>query len=286
MDADYIKYRTLEVAYALKFPEPRALSGDKSQLEWSIRQIGIYQKYDTTIKQSTWILVFPNRESTTRDDLARKLDPQRGEYPNPILDHPLSIHLFLFAERVQNWRFYISHFENEVWKLGNLTVTIDIGDALPFQETYTDLSTLHYLESRLAPLRAIFAATKRLAEALGRINDQLGKEGHVTQEEAFEMQELLTNLISRIHAYSDNIEFNLSKISRITELLAGTISLKSQHTSEDMSNRIYDLTKSALEDSSSMRVTTFTTLLFLPSTFVAVFIIRPLLCLLWSMFSD
>ena len=90
---------------------------------------------------------------------------------------------------------------------------------LPFRDTYMDLSTLHYLESRLAPLRSIFAANKRLLDALDLINNRLENQGHITRQNAWEMRESLINLKSRILANDENVDFVLSKLSRITELV-------------------------------------------------------------------
>lgn len=105
-----------ETTYVLKYPEQRRKIDDKVQ--WSIRQTGIYQQYNIKTKQSTWVLIFSNREAGTRKELLRRLDPSYCADSNEtIMSHPLGIHIFLFQSRMDNWRLYISHFEDEVWEL-------------------------------------------------------------------------------------------------------------------------------------------------------------------------
>jgi hypothetical protein len=84
---------------------------------------------------------------------------------------------------------------------------------------YKDLSSLHYIETRLAPLPSIFSAQRRLAEKLGCINNQLQKEGQASEGQAFKVQECLENLRSRIDAYDKNVEFVLCKIRSTTQLV-------------------------------------------------------------------
>lgn len=104
----------------------------------------------------------------------------------------------------------------------DLALSVDIGDQLPFQTMYKDLSSLNYIETTLAPLPPIFSAQRRLAKKLECLNDQLHKDGQISEKQAFELQECLENLTSCIDSYDNNVDFVLRKIRSTTQLVRNT----------------------------------------------------------------
>ncbi|CAI9637754.1 unnamed protein product [Alternaria burnsii] len=256
-----------ELTYLLKYTETR--NSSEAKADWSIRQIGVYHRYDPHAMQSTWILLFPTADSSTRRDLVNELsstcDMEQTAY------HPLSLHVSLMQARIHNWRLYVSQFENEVWELANLAFTVDFESTMPFQDAYKDISDLHYIETRLATLPPIFDAQLELVGQLDSLNEQFFHRSQVSEETCSKMKETLGNLRRRLEAYNANVAFVLGKIRSTTQLVSDTIDLKSQHTTEKVSDQMLILNKSAVEDGTSMRVITVVTLVYLPSTFVATF---------------
>ena len=102
-----------EITYVLRYAEVRGIVDGLRQ--WSFRQIGVYQRYSASSRQSVWFLIFPMRDTQTEKDLVHKLGGSCGD--QSFSDHPLSIHIFLLNTRMSNWRLCISQFEKEVWKL-------------------------------------------------------------------------------------------------------------------------------------------------------------------------
>jgi hypothetical protein len=89
------------------------------KVQWSIRQTGIYQGFNKLTLQSTWIFVLPNREPVVESDLIHQLHAL-GPHEEFEL-HPLSLHIYLFRARMNNWRQFIAHFEEQVWTLVDST---------------------------------------------------------------------------------------------------------------------------------------------------------------------
>ena len=128
----------VELTYLLKYTETR--NSSEAKADWSIRQIGVYHRYDPHAIQSTWILLFPTADSSTRRDLVNELsstcDMEQTAY------HPLSLHISLMQARIHNWRLYVSRFENEVWELVRLTTSVQYIFADRHRQTLRSPSTL------------------------------------------------------------------------------------------------------------------------------------------------
>lgn len=128
----------VELTYLLKYTETR--NSSEAKADWSIRQIGVYHRYDPHAMQSTWILLFPTADSSTRRDLVNELsstcDMEQTAY------HPLSLHVSLMQARIHNWRLYVSRFENEVWELVRLTTSVQYIFADRHRQTLRSPSTL------------------------------------------------------------------------------------------------------------------------------------------------
>jgi hypothetical protein len=102
-----------ETTYILKYPEMRqSVSG---KVQWSIRQTGIYQGFNTLTLQITWFFLLPNREPAVESDLIHKL--HGSELLEESKPHPLSLHIYIFRARMNSWRQFIAHFEERVWIL-------------------------------------------------------------------------------------------------------------------------------------------------------------------------
>jgi len=257
----------IELSYLLKYTEIRDSS--KAKADWSVRQIGIYHRFDPHASQDTWLLIFPTAETSTQRNLVHEASSTCNT--EHIAYHPLSLHMSLIQARIHNWRLCISHFEEEVWELANLALTVNFESKMPFQDAYKDISDLHYIETRLATLPPIFSAQLKLVGQLDTLNEQYRQQDQVSEEAYSGVRCTLSNMRRRLEAYETNVAFVLEKIRGTTQLVSDTIGLKCQHTTEKVSDQMLVLNKSAVEDSTSMRVITFVTLVYLPSTFVATF---------------
>ncbi|CAN9456713.1 unnamed protein product [Alternaria alternata] len=186
-----------ELTYLLKYTETRNSAEEKA--DWSVRQIGVYHRYDPRVMQNTWIILFPTADSSTQRDLVNEA-------------------------RIHNWRLCVSHFEDNVWELANLAFTVDFESTLPFQDAYKDISDLHYIETRLATLPPIFDAQLELVGQLETLNERFFHRSQVSEEACSKMRETLGNLRRRLEAYNANVAFVLGKIRSTTQLVS------SQHT--------------------------------------------------------
>ena len=82
--------------------------------------------------------------------------------------------------------------------------------------------------------------------------------------------EVLPNYRTLAEAYSQNATFLIDKIRKTAQLVSDTLNMKHQKITQDTNENTLALTNAAVKDSATIRVITVVTLLYLPTTFVAV----------------
>lgn len=162
-------------------------------------------------------------------------------------------------------------------------MNVEIEVRLDFVEMYKQVSSLRFIETSLRPLVPIFAAYKRLLAKLSTLDHSLRSSDKIKERVADDFVSLLDNYDAQLQALEQNVLFLLGRVSSIIQMAStraqyihtpcpltnsgpkasDTIALKSQNTTEDMSNHM-------LSDSAAIRVITIVTLFYLPSSFVSV----------------
>ena len=81
---------------------------------------------------------------------------------------------------------------------------------------------------------------------------------------------MLQNYVVLIEAYRQNAKFMIQKIRGTAQLLLDTLNLKHQRVAHSLSEHTLALTDATVNESVTVRVITIVTLIYLPTTFVAV----------------
>ena len=80
----------------------------------------------------------------------------------------------------------------------------------------------------------------------------------------------LSQSLEFLQAYSQNTAFLIDKIRKTAQLVSDTLNMKHQQIAQDTNENTLALTNAAVKDSATIRVITVVTILYLPTTFVAV----------------
>ena len=165
-------------------------------------------------------------------------------------------------------------------------MNVEIEARLNFVEMYRQVSGLRFVETNLKPLVPIFAAHNRMLAKLRTWNHDFQCTQQISAPLAQDFSSQLDNHEAKLQALEQNVQFLLSRTASVIQMVStelqtpdqvfcsltkcrqpwkasDTISLKSQNTTEDMSNHM-------LSDSAAIRVITVMTLFYLPSSFVSV----------------
>ncbi|KAE8382719.1 hypothetical protein BDV26DRAFT_288279 [Aspergillus bertholletiae] len=255
--------QSIEVSYIFKYAFQKT-NVDKPD-SWTVRQTGVYQKYDTVTKHSTWIFLNPTKDCLFQQRLMDMLmsPPQCSQ----LTAHPLLIHNLLFATFFPNWREYLGVHEAKVLTVSNTTMTERIQDHL--RVNHRMLADIRSVEARCLPLQALFRSFDKTVQILHKANSALKDCGNVQHLPWHKMDQLLDNYEGHADAYLQAASFLQSRATTTAQLIADTFSFKNSHTAQEQSDYMLDLTSSTVDDSSTVRVITVVTLIYLPSTFMA-----------------
>lgn len=133
----------------------------------------------------------------------------------------------------------------------------------PLAVNHRTLMTARYIENRFLPLRSIFPSSNQIFETIRHANNCLAKAQVLQEDQSSNMGYLLKNYTRQLEAYVQHTLFLQSRAARTAQTLTDTLSFKN-------SRYTLDLTMSSLDDSSTVRVITVMTMIYLPPTFAAV----------------
>lgn len=92
-----------ELCYNLRYVQK---SGRETH-PWSVRQMGVYQKFDFNESSSTWIFLQPTCQ-VKRLAIAM---------PNQRTRHPLDTHISILSSTTEAWRWYLKELDQTIRSL-------------------------------------------------------------------------------------------------------------------------------------------------------------------------
>lgn len=132
------------------------------------------------------------------------------------------------------------------------------------------LSTVRHAEARCLSLTPIFSSLQKVFQALHDLNNTLPERNITQQSNAHAMKQLLNNYGNMVDAYTQQASFLKSRTACLAVSITDTLSFKDSNTARSQSQYMLDLTLSTVDDSTTVRVITIVTLIYLPFTFMAV----------------
>ena len=150
----------------------------------------------------------------------------------------------------------------------NTTVTQHIQE--PLRVNHNMWASIRAIESRCLPLQAVFRSFDKTVQTLHKANNALRDCGTLLHLSWHKMDQLLDNYESHADAYLQAASFLQSWATTTAQLIADNLSFNNSYTAQQQSDYMLSLTSSTVDDSSTVRVITVVTLIYLPSTFMAV----------------
>ncbi|BCS28536.1 uncharacterized protein APUU_70106A [Aspergillus puulaauensis] len=248
---------SIEIIYIMKYAFEKRVQ-EKGMDPWVLRQTGVYQKYELATKNSTWVLLHPTANCHFQSRLESFV--QSPSQRSCLHRNPLLIHNILFGSFMSAWRDYIKHLEGRMLPIANTTVAAEINKAL--RVNHESLTAIRGTENRCLVLQPIFRSLEKTFDVLHQANAALSDSG-VTQKHDLEaMKQLLNNYLTTINSYGQAAWSLQTRTSRIAAHITDTLSFKDAYVAKRQ-------TEFMVRDSTTVRVITVVTLIYLPSTFMA-----------------
>lgn len=140
----------------------------------------------------------------------------------------------------------------------------------PLRINHQALTTVIFIEKRFLTLRTILHSVRKTFEVLQTANTSLSDAHALRHAERIGTSQLLDNYLNQVDAYTHHVTFLHIRAGRTAQLITDTLSFKNALTAQEQSKYMLSLTSSTVEDSTTVRTITIVTLIFLPSTFMAV----------------
>ncbi|KAL4945276.1 hypothetical protein BDV06DRAFT_45373 [Aspergillus oleicola] len=248
---------SIEIVYIIKYAFEKPLE-EKGKDPWVLRQIGVYHKYDFTTKMSTWVFLNSTPECQFQIRLMNFV--RLHEQGAHLSENPLLIHSILFGTFCAAWRDYLMHLESRILSIANTTVAAEIDK--PLRVNHESLTAVRNTENRCLVLHPIFRSLEKTCDVLHQANATLAGSGATQQHALQAMKQLLNNYSASVSAYGQAAWSLQSRTSRIASHITDTLSFKDAYIAKRQ-------TEFMLRDSTTVRVITVVTLIYLPSTFMA-----------------
>lgn len=99
----------IEISYIFKYPE---LKKESDETSWAIRQIGVYQQYSKSTKNSLWVFLHCQQGSRGQKRITELLEQASGA--KSAYKHSVVPHLLLLSCYLYNWQKYMAFYEKEL----------------------------------------------------------------------------------------------------------------------------------------------------------------------------
>ncbi|KAI9369536.1 hypothetical protein BJX61DRAFT_519053 [Aspergillus egyptiacus] len=248
---------SVEIVYIFRYAVEKPVE-EKGMDNWVIRQTGLYHKYDIASKDSTLVLFHPRAECEFQRRLMHFL--QSPSERACLHRNPLLIHSILFGTFFPVWRDYLKHLEILMLPIANSTVAAEIDK--PLRINHESLTAIRSTENKCLVLQPIFRALDRTFELLHQANAALGECGATQERDLKAMGQMLDNYSRVVNSYGEGAWSLQNRTSRIAAHITDTLSFNDAYVAKRQ-------TQYMLRDSTTVRVITVVTLVYLPSTFMA-----------------
>ncbi|KAL3457013.1 hypothetical protein BJX64DRAFT_280916 [Aspergillus heterothallicus] len=248
---------SIEIVYIIKYAFEKELE-EVGKDNWVLRQTGVYQKYEFATRNSTLVFLNPTPECRFQKRLMNFL--QSPHQRACLQRNPLLVHNILFGTFFHAWRDYLKHLEGRILPIANTTVAAEIEKEL--RVNHESLTAVRTTENRCLILQPIFRSLDRTFEVLHQANAALSERGAIETAELQAMKRLLDNYSGTVNSYGQAAWSLQSRTSRIAAHITDTLSFKDAYIAKRQ-------TEFMLRDSTTVRVITVVTLIYLPATFTA-----------------
>ncbi|KAF2797930.1 hypothetical protein K505DRAFT_126262 [Melanomma pulvis-pyrius CBS 109.77] len=285
-------YQGFECSYILRYVEFTNRSGGKDP--WSLRQFAIYHRFKpkSDHRCSTWILVGASQRTEVRlDHYTRSIDDLTGT-------NPFELHVIFLDTAIASWRPYLVDLTQKVTHQSNKAVGITIGsddgdDFITIE--LEDHQELKQIEDKIADLILCLDSTSDTVSTFMDMYDQfrdnrddepsLKTSSHKSAYGSDAVVFALKEKFKEIAYTRRKAEALLSKVQNTRTLISSLLERQSGHNINQQISALHSLEQQGQventimreiaeknsRDSSSMRVLTIITMIYLPCTIVSNF---------------
>ncbi|KAF9738813.1 hypothetical protein PMIN06_004535 [Paraphaeosphaeria minitans] len=284
------RYHGFECSYILRYIECTNRTGSKST--WSLRQFAVYHRYKPKSGRacSTWILVGASQRTERRlDDYTRSIDDLSAS-------NPFELHATFMETAISSWRPYLVHLTKLVTHQSDKATGVEVAgddDLVPI--TFEDHQELKMVEDRVADLILCLDSTLDTVATFEEMYEQFSRQQTIPSSVSNEDRKSaygVNIVVFSLRKWAREISYRqkqakvlLKKVETTRTLISSLLEQKTGlGTNEQLSAvrklveqgqeetaLMRELAEKSSRDSSSMRILTIITMIYLPCTIVSNF---------------
>ncbi|KAL5378689.1 hypothetical protein DPSP01_008915 [Paraphaeosphaeria sporulosa] len=284
------RYHGFECSYILRYIEFTNRTGVK--FPWSLRQFAVYHRYKPKSGRacSTWILVGASQRTETRiDDYTRSIDDLNAS-------NPFELHVTFVDTAIASWRPYLVSLTKLVAHQSDKATGVEVeGDDDLVPITFEDHQELKMIEDRVADLILCLDSTLDTVATFEEMYEQFSRQqimpssvGNKDRNSAYGIDIVIFGLRRRAREISyrqKQAKVLLKKVQTTRTLISSLLEQKNGLGTNEQLSAVRKLVEQSQEetalmrelaeknsrDSSSMRILTIITMIYLPCTIVSNF---------------
>lgn len=276
--------RGYELGYSIKYVEKH---GRKLADPYSLRETGVYQKWDPASRRGEWIFMQPSE--SIKSFLETRF-PRTTERDAEFL---FQIHTAILIKASSNWRFYINYLEDVFSKIVDRGFYTNIrgpshdGD---IDADFSDIRKLQILTDKLRRLSHVLRMNTEIGLAIQDFARRLRAAwgGSVSGEEGARFDDfdvVIEQFLFQHRTHKGRIDSVLERADGISSLVRTILNFRDVESNNKIVQSLRDttlqgvmqnkklekLSLSSAQDTKSMMIIALITTIFLPATTVATF---------------
>jgi hypothetical protein len=253
----YMEYRDgpfIDISYTIRYPEYK-----KANDEWSIRQSGMYHRFNTETSQSTFVLFNPMPSSKLHCEAQQWLLRQQQQQQQE--EEPFWLHRKLFATYIPAWRQYIASLERRFLPIANTASATYIHEELRLGHGH--LSALVSIQKDFMQIPTMLATAVEVLTELSTLVASISRQEKERNPPIDLEIQKFKNIQRQCGVYSRTAAHLQERVQVTAQLLSDTLLFRDQVLANEQNGNMLQLNRSAV-------FLTTLTLLYLPASFLTV----------------
>ncbi|RMJ22397.1 hypothetical protein PHISP_06739 [Aspergillus sp. HF37] len=257
-----------DMQYLFAFPEDYRLAngGGEETISWTIRQVAVFHRYSPSGAGNLWVFLHAKPKPKVQHSIEETIQRCAGGNGR---ENWFSLHSTVLSSYLHNWRWYLRHLGDDVERLVDIALTLDLSSTDGTKNGHTRALALQHLDDKLLCIPARLTVALSTVRSLEQFNELLHSRRLCTDAAFQHWADEMAYHRAQIEGQLKSASVLERKVQRILNLLSVALGLKNQDTTVGINNKMLKLTNETFDDNATVRVVTLVTLIYLPASFVS-----------------
>ncbi|KAL2808005.1 hypothetical protein BJX63DRAFT_436520 [Aspergillus granulosus] len=254
-----------DVQYLLPYVEEYTIGGIT---KYTDRWVCVFNRFSPEkLGQNLWIFLHVKRQSEAQKRIESAVKQGLDCYKDPRF-----LHLVTVSSYIGHWRACIRSLAEEVERMANIVIVSRFTEETNYNQALDWLVKLSLLRENLLPLRSKLQVVQQILRKLIEIDSVLNPHCMNPDQDEQDTRDNIAFYLQRTDGYLQSLQVLEDRLQGTLKLLEVAVDLGNRNSTGEINKKMLELTTEGANDSASMKVITFLTMLYLPPSFVSTFL--------------